>query len=415
MDTPKQMIKIGDTLDIRNATKDSVAGAGRIRQVINLIYSPETADLIQHLDIHDVVNRIEAPAEANIHHGRLVIDRSTLDLQVAPLSAIVFGQVTVDRDLCEADIERGVAYLSVVGQMLCPDHLARALRAKLQQIRGPFHIYPHEARLVERGLTLDTQTLYALEDGVKLMVTGRLRATEVVPNDLLARKIKKIWVADGVVCREENANVLLPLLEGRSGAPRVTIIPAEHEMVRRPLVLSANLLQALPSRKLYCTETVRIEPDVDTDMLVGALDRLVVKDTLICPASLSGAISRVVDVLNTEIVFYEGKLWLVQDESLRAAQFAHLEGRATLVVLGSLLIASDVEPKMLIDRLHKVHNYGMIVGTADQLAALQFRLGSGEGELHERRPHAEESEQDAVDTMEGLDIVDLPDIVDLEL
>ena len=157
---------------------------------------------------------------------------------------------------------------------------------------------------------------------------------------------------------------------------------------------------------------------MDTDLLVGALDRLVVKEMLICPASLSGAISRMVDVLDTEVVFYEGELWLVQDGStLHAARFEHLDGQATLVVLGALSIAPDVEPKALVDRLHKVHNHGRIVGTADQVAALQFRLGSGEGDLHEHRPRSAEAEQEAAEVAEKKekDAFGLPNIVNLEL
>jgi hypothetical protein len=69
------------------------------------------------------------------------------------------------------------------------------------------------------------------------------------------------------------------------------------------------------------------------------------------------------------------------EEELSASRFEYLTRKATLVVTGALAIDPDVEPKMLADRLAKVHNQGVITCTPAQKGAIQARLGLNEGEL----------------------------------
>ncbi len=376
-------------LDIRTATAESTAHIERIHNVVNLFYSPETADLIGLLNLDNIVHMLEVPADAKLHHGSLVLNKETFAGQTSPLRLAVMGRVTVEPDVSAEDIEQGIGYLSVSGHVLCPEHLAGAIESKIAHLHGPLHVYPRGFKPVVGSLTLDERYLSGLDDGTELMVTGKLNAKDVLPNDLIERKIKKIVLGDGVVCRAENAEVLLARLERKSGADGVTVIPAGHELVERALVLTAGLLEALPVRKLYCTEVVRIEEDVTAELLDKSLEALVVKEMLICPAALQGVLAKKMDVLETEAIFYEGTLWLVDGKAdLSNARLGYLENKTTLVVTGKLKIEPDVEPKALVDKLVKVHNLGRILGTAEQVAALEFRLGIAEGDLKAVSPDA---------------------------
>ena len=399
----RQVIHNVVNLDIRTATEASTAHIERIHNVVNLLYSPETAALIGRLNISNIVNPLEVPADAKLHHGSLILNKETFAGQTDPLRMAVMGQLTVEPDLSPEDIERGVDYLGVSGHVLCPEHLARAIEAKLKYLHGPMHVYPRDCKPVVGSLTLDERFLGSLDDGSKLMVTGKLNAKDVLPNELLQRKVTRIVVADGVVCRAENAEVLLARLERKSGADKVTVIPAGYEMVERALVLNAALLEALPVRKLYCTEVVRVEEDVTPEALDKSLEALVVKQMLICPVALQGVMAKKLDILETEAIFYEGKLWLVDGKAtLSTARLGYLEDETTLIVTGKLKIEPDVAPKTLVDRLIVVHNLGQIVGSAEQIAALEFRLGINEGDLKavspEKAPEEPEPEGPKEDT-----------------
>jgi hypothetical protein len=76
-------------------------------------------------------------------------------------------------------------------------------------------------------------------------------------------------------------------------------------------------------------------------------------------------------------------LFLDGEQTLRAARFDYLDGRATLVVFGELAIDPNVEPRMLADRLAGVHNFGEIRCTPEQMGALEARLVTSEGELQD--------------------------------
>jgi hypothetical protein len=407
----KQVIHNVVNLDIRTATEASTAHIERIHNVVNLLYSPETAGLIGRLNISNIVNPLEVPADAKLHHGSLVLNKETFAGQTDPLRMAVMGQLTVEPDVSTEDIERGIDYLSVLGYVLCPEHLASAIGAKLKYLHGPLHVYPRGCKPVVGSLALDERFLRSLDDGAELMVTGKLNAKDVLPNDLLERKVKKIVVGDGVVCRAENAEGLLARLERKSGADKVTVIPAGYEMVERALVLSAGLLEALPARKLYCTEVVRVEEDVTAELLDKSVEALVVKEMLICPVALQGVMAKKLDILETEAIFYEGKLWLVDGNvSLSTARLGYLEGKTTLIVTGKLKIEPDIAPKTLVGRLCKVHNLGRIEGSEEQIAALEFLLGISEGDLRvvsPEKPPKEPKEKKPEDRNEVHNIVNL--------
>jgi len=135
---------------------------------------------------------------------------------------------------------------------------------------------------------------------------------------------------------------------------------------------------------LYCTERVQVERDVTSSTLDEHLDGLVSEDIVLCPAPLGDVLSRKCNLLENRVVFYEGELWLVDDErDLRASRFDHLEGQATLVVLGELRVDREIDPQMLAGRLAKVHNLGTIWCTPGQMGAIEARLGLHDGSLRD--------------------------------
>ena len=115
------------------------------------------------------------------------------------------------------------------------------------------------------------------------------------------------------------------------------------------------------------------------------MDALQTTRLLIAPAHLEGVLAARCDLLQTKAVFYEGELWHIEDKAeLLPSRFEWLDGKATLLVRGDLRIAADIDPRVLADRLHKLHNLGRIVCTPEQIGALQARLGMDEGQLKAR-------------------------------
>jgi hypothetical protein len=294
---------------------------------------------------------------------------------------VLSGQLIIHPDIPEADLEQGVGEMIVSGQILCPDHLAGIIQPKIRILNGQIQTYRAGAKLQIGNLVLDENYLRALGEASELVVIGKLTAPEILPNDLLEQKLKRIQVIGKLVCREENAQALLSRLEDQVKSSTI-IIPGGFAWIERSAVLDAGMLETLPSNKLYCGGRVQIGEDVETQLLDQALEKLVVKDVLICPARLRSVLARKCNLLETQAIFYSGELWLVESEmTLLASRFNYLEGKVTLIVQGELMVDPEVEPKLLAERLEKVHNFGEIFCNREQMGALQARLGINEGEL----------------------------------
>lgn len=369
-------------LDLRHATEASVAGIRRIGNVGTLLYSPETAGLVARLPVGNLGATIETPADARILSGQTVCNHDYFKDQPSPLSLVIMGQLILQPDVLAEDVSKGLRDLVVAGQIICPEHLTGAIQSKLRNLSGQMLAYTRASRMVLGTLTLDETYLRSLEDGADLVVVSKLNAQKVLPNDLLEQKIRSLQVIGRIVCREENAQALLTRLDNKSGFAKMTAIPAGFEPVEKSFVLDADLLKALPARKLYCTERVQIDPGVDPAALDGRLEALIVKDLLICPAAFKGVVARKCNLFDIRAIFYEGELWLVDDEvDLLTSRFDYLEGQATLVVFGKLSIAPDLDPGLLADRLAKIHNLGQIKCAPAQMGAVQARLGLRDGKL----------------------------------
>jgi hypothetical protein len=369
-------------LDLRKATETSIAEIRRIGNVGMVFYSRETADLVTQLSIGNVGTTLEVSPDAKIMNGPMVFTRDYFRHQEASLDLLVNGPVMVEPDVSAQEIEQGLGELSINGPLLCPDHLMGIMQSKIRHMNGPMISYTSSSRVIMGRLDLDERTLRALEDGTALVVMGSLRLPEVLPDDLLAQKIQKLQVFGSIRCHEENAQVIL----GRMPEPTVKIkpIPAGFALVDRPLILDDAVLESLSARRLYCTDRIQIDLGVDDSLLDERVEALVSEDVVICPASLTTVLSRKCDLLKARVIFYEGELWMIDDEAdLLASRFDYLEGKATLVVYGDLTVSPQIAPRVLADRLARVHNLGVIRCTPEQMGAIQARMGLSDGELQD--------------------------------
>ena len=373
-------------LDIRQATEETLAGIRSIGNVGMIFYSPETAGWITRFTAGNVGSTVKAPAEARVLTGEETWSRTSLEGK-EPLHLVVVGKLVLHPDVPRDALEQGLESLVVVGTVACPDHLAGVLRARAHEVMGKLTTYPwvEGGRFFTDKVTLDGAFLESLAEGSHLVALADVSAPEVLDDDLLRRKLSSLYIGGRLHCREENLAALRSRLHDRTPSPRTSAVPAGFEAVEGRLRLDMRTLESLPGRSLYCTGLVEVDAEVEAAALEQAIDSLQVTRLLIAPAHLEGALAARCDLLQTKAVFYEGELWHIEDkDELLASRFEWLEGKATLLVRGDLRIAADIDPRVLADRLHKVHNLDRIVSTPEQMGALQARMGMNEGQLKAR-------------------------------
>jgi hypothetical protein len=380
----RKIIGNANVLDLRNATEASIAGISRVRNANVLLYTKETAPLLSRLDIGNTNVIIEVPSEVDVEAvtGHVHIKGDHFRKHKGKIYLVVVGQVIFEPDVPADDVERGLAGLVVVGQVICPQPLAGIVQAKTKHAVGQTLSYPPFEHVQIGSLVLDEIYLNSLKDSAELAAIGSVRVPEVVPNDLLLRKLSKLFVSGRIQCHAENATAIRERLV--DGSVKLSIIPVGYKVVDKPLTLDRIVLESLQAKKLYSTEQVVIEADVDSSTLSRFLDELRSEELILCPATLRDTLSARCDLLENDVVFYEGELWLFEgDDTLRRSRFDHLSGKATVLVTGVLTIDAEVDGEVLTNRLAKVHNNGVIRCTPDQMGAIESILGIRSGELED--------------------------------
>ncbi len=382
---PIRMKNIG-VVDMRKATAESFSRPTALENIGVLVYSPESRDLLGSATMRNVGVTLEAPTNAQLVQGETTISAASLVDRSAPLKLAVLGLVIIDADVTAEGIEAGLGELAVAGVVICPERLGGTVQAKLTYHAGVVKTYRggKRSRLITGKLVLDEAFLRSLPDASQIVAVSSVDAQEILPNELIARKIEALEVMGGKVrCRGENAEAIQGVLDRSMGAT-VRAVPAGFTPVRRLLRLNRTTLGMLPARRLYCPEMVIVGDDIEADELQGALEALVAEDLLICPARLQATMGNICSLVETKAIMFEGELWLIgSEETLRESRFDFLTGNATLVVTGALQIDLSVEPATLYERLHAVHNFGDISCTPDQEAALRARLEIDAGAFSE--------------------------------
>ena len=171
----------------------------------------------------------------------------------------------------------------------------------------------------------------------------------------------------------------------------MTIVPSGFRYHEGDLGLDAATLESLDGARLFCTGTVLFGTDAQPPAVQKGLAGLRSLGLIVCPERLKDAVKTKVDMIKDRIVFYEGELWLFDDEhTLHASRFDYLNGKATVLVSGDLRIDAEVTPSVLADRFLIVHNLGTIRCTPEQMGVIEARLGIHDGDLLDSTPQQEE-------------------------
>jgi len=360
-----------------------------------ILHTPETFDLLKGGKRINVGQFIEANPEARVLLSPTTFTDEYFSQQETRLDLLAFGPVMVDWETTPEAIEKGLASLDIFGgPLICPRHLVGILQSKIQHQKADTVVYESaSARFVMGKLVLDQGYLDSMVDGSELIVVGALKIPEVVPDDLFKQKVNRLYVEGRFTCHEENASTIQAIIDATKH--KAKIIPTGYTLVEKPLVLNNLALESLRTRKIYCTEWVRIDQDVTSDTLDKNLDALISDERIFCPVGLKDVIVKKCDWLKTSVELFEGELWVIEDaRELPSYAFEHLEGLATLVVFGELKLGPQVRPEILSERLDKVHNLGSISCTPEQIGAIQALLGVNEGRLSDSsQPQKEKKEE----------------------
>lgn len=382
-------------LDLQNATEESIAGVESMGNVNLIFHNRATAGLIKHIKIGNINRMLEMPEKVKIlqRQGQVVINKDFFTTLNEPTVLVVMGQLIIESGVTPEVVGESFKGLIVMGQALYPEAMAGVIESHTLVLLGQGNAYPALKTFVQGKLVMSQAYLNGLADQSEIIVVGDLTLPKVVDDQQLRRKLAKLFVVGDLICHEENVAAIQAALVKEAKA--LEIVPAGFELVEQPLSLDNDMLDALPSKNLYCKQRVIFGGDVTVENLESRLGRLVCCGLLIAPAGLKPVLAKRVNLFETQAIFYMGKLLLAENEdTLGAARLEAMKEPFTLVVSGELSIQPDA-PLDDLDRLVlKAHNFGQIRGSAAQIALLQNRLGIQKGELLIDKPHEDENEEE---------------------
>lgn len=391
-------------LDIRKPPQED-PGSIHLVNVDTILYSQETDNLVhggRQIDAINVGQFVEASAQAKLIMDSITIDMDMLQYQKEPLDLLIFGIAIIAPEVTPDAVEKKVKSLKVVkGLLVAPRTLAEKIQSKTFEQNGLIIFYDTPNFRVATGrLVLDEDYLQSLADQTLLIVSGSLRLPSVLPEGLMKKKIKRIHPLDGILCHEENAAELRALIKDESKS--IKTIPAGFQLIEEPLTLSNFSLENLMSKKLFCREWVLIEANVDPKNLKQHLDRLISSEQIFCPVSCKDALADKVDWTRSDVVYYQGDMWLIDDDrTLDVETLKSTKGKATLVVLGQLSIDPKVEPAMFSKVVDRIHLLGNLRCSRELMPTVREKLGTRDGNIediahkhNEIEPDDEEGAQD---------------------
>lgn len=377
--------KIGNigVLDIRTAGAESVAQIEGIGNVGLLLYSPETAALIPHLRIGNLGSSLEVPADARLMSGQVVLNADSFAEGAPSTTLLVNGMILIADDVSPEMLEQYPGRIILAGQVICPRRLLGMLQTKIDSLLGQTFSYNIGAKISLGVLTLSESYLNGLADASELLVIGELRMPHLLPEELLSRKLGGLQVQGAILCHEENLAALSGRFSTLGNTAQITVIPAGYQLVEQALSLDAEMLAALPAKKLYCRQHVVIHSGVTASALDAALDALKTDRFILCPAVLKSAVARKCNVLDTRIITADGELIVLDnDTTLSNARLRRLVGKVTLAVFATVTIDEDLNDALFNEHIAAIHNFGAINVMSSQRSIIEAALGVSEGSVN---------------------------------
>ena len=390
-----------EVLDIRNTPREDLVTI-HIVNVDTILYSRETDDLVhgsRKIEAINVGQFVEASPKARLLMGTVAIDADYLKFEKDPLDLLSFGVTTIAADVTSDLFDKKIKGLRVIkGLVVAPQVLAEKVRLRIREDNGSVVFYDSPNYQVSTSrLVVDEDYLNGLPEQTLLIARGSLRLPVVLKEGALRKKIRRIYALDGIICHEENVVELRSLLkdEGKS----IKIIPAGFEMIEEALTLNNFTLENLQSKKLFCREWVLIDSSVDPKLLKQRLDKLVSNEQIFCPSEFKDILNEKVDWTRSEVIYYQGDMWLIDNSrTLQNASLEAVKGKITLVNMGELKLAKDLNLALFTKVVDRVHNLGNILCPTELWPSLKSKLGISEGSISEpvnpsEDIHEEESEE----------------------
>ena len=378
-------------LDLTSATEESISEIERIENVGALLLSRNTAKLagrirIGNLGVSDVV-----PDNCKVMQGRVEMNHSYFVNLKEPLSLFINGQVIIKQDVTAEDIENGLLFLEINGQIICPKKISGSVQSKCSKINGKLLTYDDNYYVSTGKINIDDSFLKSLDDLSSLVIIGKVMVNSSLDESLFNQKIKNMEILGSILIKEEYLDIFNKKLENRDGC-KVEVIPAGYAYIDEDLQLNKMSIKRLNNVRLYVSGMLKLDDDITADMLEGRIEKLKIKDAILCRSELTEPVFDRCDDYTVSICDYSGRVYVIDGEhTLTESELKYSPEKTTYVVQGSLKVGDDVAPESIFEKVEYIYNFGEITCSPEIYGVLQLKARKSTGEINQNTGKDEDS------------------------
>lgn len=385
-------------LDLTETSEDVLKEIKAIKKVALVVYNDKFERFMPTISLEEVAAVVKVPGKFTIVNGKTEINHASALGTSEPLYYIINGKLTIKPDVTPELVERVISGIFINGKIICPENLEGILQQKMTQQNGKVVTYMEGATLLEtNSFIINNEYLKQLKDHTNLVALNSVTMTDSIDLDLFEAKINRIqFLSQAVVSK----NYQDSLSEKVFGSPTSLIYVTEgYVYIDEDLELDSDELSRYHHAKLFVNGTVSFKEEIEELELNNRIQELKVTETVYCRRELRDSIQKLIDP-TTKIRTFTGILRIVNGvHVLSEAELRYSEAPITYVVRGVLEIDSNVDPKMILEKVEKVDLYGVIQGNPEVCGVMQSKLGVKSGYIElEHGQSLEETGSDANET-----------------
>lgn len=349
-------------LNLVNATEESIKGIERIENVGLVLYGKENAHLLTQLNIGNVGMSLEVPTNYQLFNGVFHLDQNYLASIAEPVFLLVNGMVVIDKNVQADQVQEGQLNMLVNGTVYSPAHLSGLAGRMLTKGSGAVETYHGAPPRLENGkFTLTNSFLQSVDEPLYLVVNGVLSFTQDLNLDLFHEKISKLEV-NGKISLYENQEAFLYKKVASLTSCVVEVIPAEYEVLRKPLRLNSRSIRRFQQKKWYTNKPIIIESDVSRELLTKAIKKIHSTSVIICHEEVEDLVYELLSLMETEVLSYENSFIIIDGEEVWSNdQFLALDQPAAIIVNGQLILDHDVSEETLRSKVATIDILGEVI------------------------------------------------------
>lgn len=371
-------------LDLTNASEESISGIDSIDNVGLLLYSEDTAKLIQRLNTQNLGLSLKVPKDCGLVQGQIEMDSQYLKGIKEPLSLCIMGQLVIKPDVMEEDLERAIKEITVSGQIICPERLTGIIQSKCGKSMGKVLRYSSNYSIKMGNLNMNNQFLSSIDKPISIAIMGVVSLMDDMDMDLLDEKIEGIDVMGKVLIREEYLNLFNKKAHSMDQCT-IQIIPKGYVYFTEDLYLDPINIKKLNNIRIYSEGLISFDPNITKELLEGHIEKIESKDAIVCTRALKEAVLGLCGDVSTRICDYTGRVLIIDGErKLTQSELKYTPGPITYIVKGDFLIDDNVLPETFMEKVEYIDNFGDITCDTEHYGLIQSKLRISEGDITDR-------------------------------